>query len=314
MPHTPPVPKHIPCPDSCCGRIFMHPKDLKVHTHVHNIEREELKLKCPRNGCSFKTLQLKRLEAHVDAAHTDQPRQFQCLQDHCGFSTTNQGALTRHYRERHHMEPPTSIRKPRQRASRKLRSEQLVASTSRLSESPISSISRFSSAEPPFSATSTASSASMSPSVISTTLTPEMNKYYPATAHYPPSPPASTAPTSPYLDSISVHLAAGGTKLNTGTSKLYAPCPPAGPQNHWCVDTPGYTSPPRLSTPRASSNLPPSPTEWVSWRDECDVSLDLIAVATGEQAFSEQSMSMGMTEYLRVPAAIGMAEKRLLWA
>jgi hypothetical protein len=55
--------------------------------------------------------------------------------------------------------------------------------------------------------------------------------------------------------------------------------------------------------------------EWVSWRDECDATPDVvIAIATGEQALCDHSMLAATTEYLPVPADIGMTEKRALWA
>ncbi|KAJ6493985.1 hypothetical protein C8R47DRAFT_1117950 [Mycena vitilis] len=152
MLHTPPVPTPIQCPNSSCKRVFMHPRDLNVHSHVHAPVRDDLQLRCPSNGCSFKALQLKLLEAHVDVAHREQPRQFRCFEDNCGFSTTTQGALTRHYRERHHIEPPgIVVRKPvpRRHTPKATYGDQRrpsVASTSYLPAPPVLPVSHFSSA------------------------------------------------------------------------------------------------------------------------------------------------------------------------
>ncbi|KAJ7171059.1 hypothetical protein C8R46DRAFT_1087572 [Mycena filopes] len=141
MPHTPSVPSPIRCPESSCGRIFTHPHGLKVHRNVHAAAQDpqDLQLKCPIPNCSFKAPQFKDLEAHVDTAHHDQRRQLQCLEPNCGFSTTSQGALTRHYRERHGMEPPVSLRKvappPRRRLKLKRNGEQASSAPSFASSS-----------------------------------------------------------------------------------------------------------------------------------------------------------------------------------
>ncbi|KAF7368874.1 hypothetical protein MVEN_00213200 [Mycena venus] len=294
MPHTPLVPSPIICPDASCGQTFYHPRDFKVHSHVHNSEREDKMLHCPKSGCSFKVLQLKRLEAHVDFAHHEQPRQFQCLEDRCPFSTTTQGALTRHYRERHHIEPPTTGRKPaptRRRPPQKtydVQNQSTVASTSRVPERLASS-----------SATS----------VLSTALAPEVVKHYPSAAYYPTSSPRAHA-ASPPSNNVPVYL-------NSLHAKLPQPCPPTGPHSAQCVRPPTYTSP-RLSPMAIQSDYGSAgdpPLEWVSWRDECDdIASDVIAIATGERPLCERSMLTPRTEYLPVPADIGMTDRRFLWA
>ncbi|KAJ7916126.1 hypothetical protein B0H13DRAFT_2450625 [Mycena leptocephala] len=290
MPHTPPIPSPIPCPAPSCGRVFMHPRDLKLHSQMHEAGwYEDPQLKCPRDGCSFKAAQLKRLEAHVDAAHYDQPRPFQCLEDLCGFSTTSQGALTRHYRERHHIEPPTTVRTARRRPPRKkydLQQHGPVASTSRLSEPHVSSISRFNSQEPPSFVSGVTSSALSASSTRSTALAPEINKYYPSTVYYPTSPNSSTSSTPPPSENISAYLT-GHTQRTAGTAPLCPLhlCPPKGPH----------------------SDRDSGTAKWVSWRDECDVAPDVIAVATGERTLCERSMLISMTEYLPVPPDVAIA-------
>ncbi|KAJ7653183.1 hypothetical protein DFH06DRAFT_527828 [Mycena polygramma] len=294
MLHTPPVPSPIQCPDSSCKRVFMHRRDLNVHSHVHAQVREDLQLRCPSNGCSFKALQLKLLEAHVDVAHREQPRQFQCFEDNCGFSTTTQGALTRHYRERHHIEPPgIVVRKPasRRRTPKTMYDDQRrpsVASTSHLPAPPILPVSHFSSARSSASVSGitsgppAASSASLhSPSI------PEIHKHYRGTVYSAP--------------------AAGRPKGSAGTEAI---CPPAEPRGD-----PYLYQPTRLCSARARTPSPSCTAEWVSWRDEdFNVAQDIIAIATGERQLCERNMLGGMTEYLPVPGDIGMAEKRFLWA
>ncbi|KAJ7318232.1 hypothetical protein DFH08DRAFT_1037223 [Mycena albidolilacea] len=250
--HIPSVPGPIPCPNSC-GRLFSHPQDLTLHSQADDCGLEDVSLHCPKSGCSFKTLQLKRLEAHVDVAHHEQPRQFQCLEDHCGFSTTTQGALTRHYRERHRMEPPSVGRKP---ARRRAQQQMPVASTSRLSEQPISTTSRF-------------YSESLS----------EATGYYPATAYYTSSPRVASATP----DSVTTYL----RSLRTALTAAAAPgisllCPSAG------SPTAQYER--RMSLSPDCSGSWSDTAEWVSWRDECDVTPDVvIAIATGEQALCDHN-------------------------
>ncbi|KAJ7020169.1 hypothetical protein C8F04DRAFT_1145295 [Mycena alexandri] len=297
MTHTPPVPNPLLCPEPSCGRIFTHPRDLNVHSHVHDGVRdsEDLyeKLKCPMTGCSFKTLQLKHLEVHVETAHHDQRRQFQCLQTHCGFSTTSQGALTRHYRERHGMEPPISVRKPpvRRRIPKRTNEHPTpVASTSLLPDLPRFSVLAFNGPAAPSSL-----SASALPGV-SPALSSEINKYYPAAAYN--TLPASTSVASPW------------NSTRTGLTSAAALGPATGP--HSCQSV---RITPESVRPRQLPNYlyPPQSDTWVSWRDEYDVAPDVIAVATGEIALCERTMH-SLTEYLPVPMDVGMADKRFLWA
>ncbi|KAJ7143674.1 hypothetical protein C8R44DRAFT_758620 [Mycena epipterygia] len=308
------IPTHVTCPEPTCGRLFLSPRDLKVHSHVHTAGREDMKLKCPLNGCSFKALQLKRLEAHVDSAH-GKVRQFQCLEPHCGFSTTSQGAITRHYRERHHIEPPTSGRKPpAPRRTRLDQPQQPVASTSRFSETP-SSVSRYSSLEPSYStpvALSPAAAfspvAAFSPAPApSPALELNNNKYYPAAIYYSGSPsPSSMSP--PSISS----LACPPPRL---PPSLPRSCPPIGPHSDQCVRPPTYSSPPRdLFAATRNDSCASSTDVWVSWRDESDVADAIIAVATGERVLCERSMQTCMTEYLPVPEDVGVASKLYLFA
>ncbi|KAJ7729752.1 hypothetical protein B0H16DRAFT_1586229 [Mycena metata] len=294
MPHTPLVPSPIRCPEPSCGRIFTHPRDLNVHSHVHDGARdsEDLKLKCPITGCSFKTLQLKHLEVHVETAHHDQRRQFQCLQTHCGFSTTSQGALTRHYRERHGMEPPIGARKPPPRRRTPKRTNEHpspVASTSLLPDLPHFSFSAFNGSAAP---------SSLSTSALPSVSLSEINKYYPAAAYNTlPSAVASTSvasawnSTRPELTSAAVLKAVAAPQCARITTEFAQP-----------RQLPNYLYPPQ-----------PDTCTWVSWRDEYDVAPDVIAMATGEIASCEGTMH-SLTEYLPVPIDVGMAEKQFLWA
>ncbi|KAJ6461038.1 hypothetical protein C8R45DRAFT_1220935 [Mycena sanguinolenta] len=268
------------------------PQDLHV-----NGREEARKLPCPKIGCSFEAFQLKELEVHVDAAHREHSRQFQCLEDHCGFSTTTQGALTRHYRERHHIEPPSSGRKLAPVRRRALREEQPpVASTSRISEP--------------------------SPA-------PEVTKYYPATAYYPESSPraspVSDTGVSPHLSSLRMRsTAAAATSLPqvASTESL---------RSEQCENPASYFALQR-SWPTFDSTDSLPDEQWVSWRDECDIAPDsIVAIATGEQTLCEIENSLCVTcvtdedngkivgeltatECLPWYGDFGLAEKRLLWA
>ncbi|KAJ7244425.1 hypothetical protein B0H12DRAFT_1236158 [Mycena haematopus] len=164
---------HVPTSDSS-----FRPRDLNVHGS------KELKLLCPKIGCSFEALHRKELKAHTDVAHPEPPRQFQCLEDRCGFSTTTQGALTRHYRERHKLEPPSTGRKlgpVRHRAPRS-QPQSRVASASRISE-------------PSDGASSVAGSSSPASSMTPTPSAHGVSKYYPGTVYYPGFSPHAVSPS-----------------------------------------------------------------------------------------------------------------------
>ncbi|KAJ6459416.1 hypothetical protein DFH09DRAFT_1500427 [Mycena vulgaris] len=308
MPHTPPVPPHVACPESSCGRLFRTPRDLKVHSHVHSYKPacEELQRHCPVDGCSFKCIPMKRLDAHIDKAHRDPSRQFLCEVEDCGFSTTSQASFTGHYRKRHLREPPPSAVRtaPPPAACRRARHmyndpQHPRASTSRLSEPPTSSISRFHSLEPPASTSAYSTGAGpLSASVPSTT------KYYPAAVYYFASPPPQTSPATTIASELPTQTP-GRT-----VASLPRPCPPSGPHSDQCVRPPGYASPPRA----LRDSYPSSDATWVSWRDECDIASETIAVATGERVLCERSMWICTTEYLPVSEDIGMVDKRFLWA
>ncbi|KAF8218173.1 hypothetical protein K438DRAFT_1953009 [Mycena galopus ATCC 62051] len=265
------------------------------------------KLHCPKTGCSFETFYLKHLEVHVDVAHRENPRPFQCLEDHCGFSTTTQGALTRHYRERHRTEPPSRKLVPLRRRAPRNQQQSQMASTSDLLEPTISSIPRVDPLSSIFRSSSPALSASVLVTETSTAMAPAVTKYYPAAVYrdYPASSPREASPSpdsvSAYLSSLHTRLTAAATSHSTG------------PHNGSPGPRPNFSSLQCMSPAWDSPDSPPSAAEWVSWRDECDVAEEVLAIATGEQALCERSM-MSMTEYLPVQGDIGMAEKRLLWA
>ncbi|KAJ7434497.1 hypothetical protein B0H11DRAFT_2208348 [Mycena galericulata] len=305
MPHTPPVPPHVACPIKNCGHLFLTPRDLKDHSR--SVHDDDLRLECPVNGCSFKTVQLKRLEAHVETAHHNQPRQFQCLELHCGFSTTSQGALTRHYRERHDMEPPASGRKPpapRRRAPRRILegNQSLGTPPSRLPALPTAG---FNSQEARYSASSASSA------VPASAVSPP-HRYYPAAAYYS-SPPPQAAQPIPQPDNVASRYTQSPSSSAAPSIPFPRPCPPVGPHSNGCVHSHDLSSFPLAHPPSRDSWIPRNAT-WVSWRDECDVAPHAIAIATGERVYCERSMPTCMTEYLPVPEDVGMAEKRFLWA
>ncbi|KAJ7148781.1 hypothetical protein C8R43DRAFT_1194406 [Mycena crocata] len=305
MPHTPQVPVPIVCPQPLCGPSFHSPRDFQVHGQLHSYRRQQQKLACTTSGCSFKTDQLKHLEAHVASAH--EKRQFQCIESRCGFSTTSQGALTRHYRERHNKEPPASGHKPlppRRRAVRpKYADEPRTpgASMPRVSE-PASS--RFHSQEPAFSVSSASSPAMSTGESSDFSISTSNNKHYRAAAYYSASPPPSSGSTSPpHPAHLYMH-----TMRPLMSRSFPCPCPPAGPHNNGCEQYSQF-SPPSHAPPSFSS------AAWVSWRNDIDLTSEALAIATGERPYCERNILTDTTEYLPVEDDIGMYEdKRRLWA
>ncbi|KAJ7449216.1 hypothetical protein FB451DRAFT_1531535 [Mycena latifolia] len=312
MPHTPSVPTPAVCPELSCGRVFKTPRDLKIHSHVHKPVGEDVEHQCPVDGCSFTAFQLKRMEAHVEATHGDKPPPFECLIPQCGFLTTSAGPFTRHYRERHYMEPPGRKVSPlRRRAPRPMKYGQeelaVTRTPSRPSEPPNFIISFAQSLEPP---------PSPSPLVESSgALELNLTKYYPPSVNYspsppPPPPPPVAQPTTPSLAILSPEVPTPTPVSDMPFPAL--PCLPTGPSSDQCLLQLTYSSPPHLSLADESSDS--STCHWISWRDECDVASDVIAVATGDRVLCERSMRTCTTEYLPVPVDVGLVEKRFLWA
>ncbi|KAJ7694834.1 hypothetical protein B0H17DRAFT_1198990 [Mycena rosella] len=288
MPHIPSVPTPVACPS--CEKSFKTPTALKIHSHVHAPERESLKHRCPVEGCTFKVFQLKRMEAHIESTHSDRP--FKCVIPDCGFLTVNSGQLRRHYRDRHHLEPRGRMHDSQQRSS-----DPMTIPTLSVSEPPTSSILPIHSVEPTCSTSSVC---------LSSDLNTNRTEYYPAAVYYSPSPPP---PTSPPLVGADLHPAVPALNPACEVSPLALPCPPAGPHIDHCFFPPSYCAAP----PACSADSDSSTATWASWRDDCDIAEDVIAVATGERPLSERMLARG-TEYLPVPADIGLVDKRLLWA
>ncbi|KAJ7204321.1 hypothetical protein GGX14DRAFT_569432 [Mycena pura] len=286
-PHTNSV--LLTCPEPSCGQPLINARDCTTHAQVaHGPAREE------------------PAEAQMHERGQEQergPPPFACLEMFCIFATTTQGALTRHYRERHHMEPPVRLQADGQAAGRKATPARAPArpapgarvyetrrrAMASASAAPVASESALASvsvSRPEPSAPSSVSRSSSSSNAtgpahsVASPISPELfiAKAYRAA-------PVSATPSAPVASSS----ATSGSDLLPSGSRHYpeamyhpvsrpweilqppappAPCPPTGPHSAQCVRPAGYTSP-RLS-PLA---LPPSEsfpedTTWVSWRDD----------------------------------------------
>ncbi|KAK7052458.1 hypothetical protein R3P38DRAFT_2860453 [Favolaschia claudopus] len=225
--------------------------------------------------------------------------EYNCLVPHCGFGTTTQGSLTRHYRERHYMEPPATqytASTPRRFSPKKThdaqqRQKSAVASTSRLSDSYNA---RFRNESPhlsgavsPVSSIFASGSAQVSP--------PATGQHYPATAYYSASSSASPAASPPPVN-IAAFTNSMRARLNAAIANQQA--------------NQAAEASRQLAALQNSSIC----AGYVGWRDDVDVANDVLDVATGHRRIYPGEELTEMMEFLPPTEDIGMADKNQLFA
>ncbi|KAJ7062021.1 hypothetical protein C8F01DRAFT_1230524 [Mycena amicta] len=279
---------------------------------------------CPEPHCACALLNLQDLLVHMNVAHGKgrsgmvQPTapSFRCWETVCGFTTTSQGALTRHYRERHGIEPPY-LQAPARSASK---------STS-LGRGPPpnrgNSASRRRNGTPHFASvypsTPNSSSSSYDTAAISATFKRNMSHAYATVlARSAASSPVSSPRLAPALalPSLSPTARTQSHHYNREPSPGPAPwtnrslCPNPGP--HLC-NCPG--SPVEMSSSAHELELEDPERQWVGWRDDSDTGTlaeDCINIATGDRPFCHRAFPMNGVEFL--PAEMhGMRDGDRVW-
>lgn len=253
------------------------------------------------------------MDAHIVAMHgrqsNEKPQQFKCAIPNCGFFTICAGPLTRHYRERHHTEPPLTGRKiPPKRPRLKQVATEAQQPAGMASGPGVPSF-------PAPSAQSLEPQLSHSPSPLPATDATRST----SSTHYRASVYESAAPTSstpPATSDTVLHPNSQNHAYNSFTL-LYTD---AREQNVELESMSRYSSIPRSLSFTGMSRLERTDNEhsvgaWVSWRDESDISSETIALATGDLSLCDASMQMSMTEYLQLYNDFGMEDdKQRLWA
>ncbi|KAF6756022.1 hypothetical protein DFP72DRAFT_895934 [Ephemerocybe angulata] len=109
-------PPRGPCPSSevtCprCWVIITHHYDLKRHLKKCDPKPESYNA-CTYDGCSYKTIQMGNLQAHIRAIHTKE-KPHVCPEAECEYRSSNAAGLHRHRKNRHGYVPRTVAQRNR---------------------------------------------------------------------------------------------------------------------------------------------------------------------------------------------------------
>ncbi|KAH8109121.1 hypothetical protein DFH11DRAFT_1747348 [Phellopilus nigrolimitatus] len=90
--------KAIVCPE--CDRAFDRKHELNRHMMTHSSDVDALKMPCPYEGCSYRTLQKSNVKTHIIARHL-KLRPQKCTIGDCESAFADGASLIRHEKAKH---------------------------------------------------------------------------------------------------------------------------------------------------------------------------------------------------------------------